>query len=171
MQCLVLSFLNWSNMKLVLVAGPTFPVTSACDSQLLLVDVTISWKIHVQKLICFYVSVRLFNCIFSGIVLSALFFKLAQFKICSSSWCSLSSHGCCCLLIDVTNSWRPGSLSVLNFLMSINGALCCQKKLKKKKKRKYIANATGTFFSSSVSSSNATGLKKPVVCNNFMIIW
>ena len=40
----------------------------------------------------------------------------------------------------------------------------------KRKKEKYIANATGTFFSSSVSSSNATGLKKPVVCNNFMII-
>lgn len=114
-QCLVLTFLNWSNMKFVLVAGPTFPVTSAGDLQLLLVDVTISWKIHVQKLIHFYISVRLFNCIFSGIVLSALFFKLAQYKICSGGWRSLSSHRCCCLLIDVTNSWRPGSLSVLNF--------------------------------------------------------
>ena len=129
-QCLVLSFLNWSNMKFVLVAGPVLPF----QSQVL---VTHIMEIHVQKLIHFYISVRLFNCIFSGIVLSALFFKLAQYKCCSSGWCSLSSHRCCCLLIDVTNSWRPGSLSVFNFLMSINGALCCQKKLKKKKRKVY----------------------------------
>lgn len=140
-QCLVLSF-----QSQVLVAGPTFPVTSAGGSQLLLVDVTISWKIHVQKLIRFYVSVRLFNCIFSGIVLSALFFKLAQYKSCSSGWCSLSSHRCCCLLIDFTNSWRPGSLSVLNFLMSINGAPCCQKKLKKEKKRSILLMPLELFF-------------------------
>ena len=113
---------------------------------------------------------RLFNCIFSGIVLSALFFKLAQYKCCSSGWCSLSSHRCCCLLIGVTNSWRPGSLSVFNFLMSINGALCCQKKLKKEKKKSILLMPLELFFSSFVSSSNATGLKKPVVCNNFMII-